>query len=271
VGFVNHDKFMALSANAICLWLEGKNYCDENHTDGMLPTYIVKRFRFYSKRSIELLTTPCGIKPGTSMPYASLWEPHAIGWKMHDYLDHNECREIVLSRIQIGENAKKADRDRKAKARAVKAHKAGLSTGHPTGHTSDIRPDSPRTHGNVRPVSDSNQNTEYRSSPKERERHPAAGRDTGRIYLHRWQIDDLIATLGPHADAFALDEWIDGLTAKLNTQGLVLTKDQRWPWVQAELTKEIQIRRLPVASVSTPDTDWKVGAVPSKRPHEIAK
>lgn len=100
------------------------------------------------------------------------------------------------------------------------------------------------------------------------------GRDAGRIYLHRWQLEDLIATLGPHADTFGLDEWIDGLTAKLNQQNLALpTKELRWSWVQGELAAEIQARRLPVAAAAS-DVDWKVAAAlagPSKRPHEIAK
>lgn len=99
-GFVNHDKFRAITANAIALWLEGKTYADEKLTDGLLPEYEVKHWRFYGGRSVALLTRSCGIKPGTDQPYAPLWEVvEDFGFKMHDYLDHNDPREVVQARI----------------------------------------------------------------------------------------------------------------------------------------------------------------------------
>lgn len=100
VGFINHDKFRALTGNAIALWLEGKNYADEKYTDGLLPLGTVKTFRFYGKKSVALLTTSCGENPGAGQPYAPLWEPHPVGFKMHGYLEHNDCREEVLQRLQ---------------------------------------------------------------------------------------------------------------------------------------------------------------------------
>jgi hypothetical protein len=41
-NFINHQKFLALTSNAICLWLEGKNYCDMYQTDGMIPKIALK-------------------------------------------------------------------------------------------------------------------------------------------------------------------------------------------------------------------------------------
>lgn len=70
----------------------------------------------------------------------------------------------------------------------------------------------------------------------------------GRVFLHRWQLDELIAALGPHADAFELDAWISGLTDAANAQGVTFpTKETRWAWVQAELAGEMKRRGLPVA------------------------
>lgn len=105
VDFINHPKFRALTGNAICLWLEGKNYCDHHMTDGLIPTHIVKQFRFSRRLAIEALLVSCGQK-SESLTYAPLWEVHAIGYRMHDYLEHNDCREEVLERIG------KADADR---------------------------------------------------------------------------------------------------------------------------------------------------------------
>lgn len=127
IGFINHDKFLALTANAIALWLEGKDYCDRQFTDGMMPAATVKAFRFYGRKSMELLTTSCGEKPGDGRPYAPLWEPHPIGFKMHDYLEHNDCREEVLARIgdvaDVAELRRLANRERQRKFREERKDK----------------------------------------------------------------------------------------------------------------------------------------------------
>jgi len=109
VDFINHNKFQAISANAICLWIEGKNYADGQLTDGFLPRHVVKGFRFYSKKSIDLLMASAGPKSASGTErYRPLWEATEHGWQMHDYLEHNDCREKTLERIE---------RDRKRKGR----------------------------------------------------------------------------------------------------------------------------------------------------------
>ena len=121
LGYLNHPKFLALNANAICLWHEGKNYCDAHQTDGLIPTGALKAFRFRGQKSVEGLMTSCGQKPGGA-PWAPLWEVHAVGYKMHDYLDYNDCREVVLARLQDAEDAaalrKVANTKRQAEFRA---------------------------------------------------------------------------------------------------------------------------------------------------------
>lgn len=113
VRWIKHDKFKALPANAICLWVEGKDYADDNLTDGLLPLYVVKHFRFFSKRNIDLLLKSIGAKhAGGGDVYAPLWEPHPLGYKMHDYLDHNECREEALARIAVGRGNATEDQKR---------------------------------------------------------------------------------------------------------------------------------------------------------------
>lgn len=120
VGFIDHAKFRALAANAICLWIEGKNYCDKNVTDGLIPAHIVKQFRFYSRKSVELLTTSIGAKNETEQ-YSPLWESHPVGYRMHDYLEYNDCRDEVMARIDDAnvtkELRKTANRERQKKFR----------------------------------------------------------------------------------------------------------------------------------------------------------
>lgn len=130
VGFIDHPKFRALSGNAICLWIEGKNYCDDKLTDGLLPTHIVKQFRFWSKKNVTDLSMSCGPKNETDT-YAPLWETHPVGWKMHDYLEHNDGRDAVMARKGRVEDLKEKERQRKAEWRARKAAKM-------SGGTSDV-------------------------------------------------------------------------------------------------------------------------------------
>lgn len=130
---MRHAKFLALNGNAIALWDEIKDYCDEHHTDGLVPTEAFKTFRFSGKKSMELLTASCGQKPDGT-PYAPLLEPHVVGWKMHDFLDHNDCREEVLARFAMAESRREEDKARKALARAAKKAKSAKS---PCGQNAD--------------------------------------------------------------------------------------------------------------------------------------
>lgn len=128
VGYMRHQKFLALNGNSIALWHEGKDYCDTHHTDGMIPREALKTFRFSGKKTVEMLLKSCGPKPDGN-PFAPLWESHPIGFKMHDYLDHNDCREEVLERIEKADERREAERDRKAAWRLAKKDKAEVSHG----------------------------------------------------------------------------------------------------------------------------------------------
>lgn len=112
IGYSTHPKFMRLSANAFALWHEAKDWCAKYQTDGLIPKHALKLFRFYSKKSVELLTTSCGLPSNGEQMMAPLWEAHDVGYKMHDYLDHNDCREEVLSRIEGSELKRFLDRRR---------------------------------------------------------------------------------------------------------------------------------------------------------------
>jgi len=74
-----------------------------------------------------------------------------------------------------------------------------------------------------------------------------SGKNFGRVFLHRWQIDQLIDRLGELSDTFLLDEWVDGLNEKL--AGKALPRDI-WPWVQDEFQAEITRRSLPTAKAA---------------------
>lgn len=139
VGYWDHIKFQSLSANAICLWHEGKNYCDKHHTDGLMPLVVIKQFRFHGKKAVDALTAPCETPKPDGSAYSALWEAHPVGWKMHDYLDHNDCREVVEARIAAAEARREAERQRKADWRAKKAELShGTNDGTEAGHVPDV-------------------------------------------------------------------------------------------------------------------------------------
>lgn len=164
IGYLSHPKFLALSANAICLWHEGKNYCDAHQTDGIIPKDALRTFRFRGVASVSLLLRSCGDKPNGS-PYAPLWEAHATGgYRMHDYLDHNDCRDAVLARMEQADRNREFDREYKQRARAAKKTKreSRLEESHLVDVRTGQRPDGDRT---VRLYAETESEPETRTTP----------------------------------------------------------------------------------------------------------
>jgi hypothetical protein len=62
-------------------------------------------------------------------------------------------------------------------------------------------------------------------------------------------LDDCVKTLGKHTDSFDLHAWFYALDASLVDSNLVLPKRDGGRWLLAELIKEAQKRRLPVAGI----------------------
>lgn len=218
VGRMRHPKFLALNGNAIALWDEGKDYCDEHHTDGLIPREALKTFRFSGPKSIAMLTASCGQKPDGSA-YVPLWEPHPVGFKMHDYLDHNDCREQILSRMERADERRDTEAKRKADWRSKKKDKADLSHGtlhgtatSPSRSTTEPVPE-PETStppdGGVPPV---------RAMAPIHDRSHRSHAHCGRVCLHASLFSEFVRRRN-HADAdrevrdwaLAVDrEWSDG-------------------------------------------------------------
>lgn len=112
VDYITHPKFLALTAPAICLWLEGKNYCDKHHTDGVIPKEALKTFRFMGPKPLGLLVQSAGKKPGSDMCYAPLWTAQDAGYAMTGYLEYNDPSEKVRARIEEAEDTREAHRRR---------------------------------------------------------------------------------------------------------------------------------------------------------------
>jgi hypothetical protein len=236
IDFLDHSKFLALTANAICLWLEAKNYCDKYHTDGMFPKEALKTFRFNGRKSVELLMRSCGQK-GDGEPYAALWEQFDLGgvshYRMHDYLAHNDCREVVLARLQDAEDAaeirRAANKDRQQrfrderKVKLAEVRNARNAPGHAHRNAPVTQVSSTPTEAVSEAVTD--------LLPKEREGGSLPLRPTARskrpiftgqrLVVFEWMHDELSRLLGPHFVSFNVDEWYYTLDARCVSEGII--------------------------------------------------
>lgn len=239
IGYLDHPKFQALNANAIALWHEGKQYCDRFNTDGFIPTDVAKRFRFGGKKSILMLTTAINFPKPEGGRYAALWEIHLVGYKMHDYLDHNDCRDEVLTRLEdaadVAELRQLGNKERQRKCRADRKMKIAASVTLPV---TDVTRDVTRDRG--RPTEAATETTTETDPQKPLEQvseggAPAAPRPRplapihdashrkhavcGRVCLHASLFNDFVRRRN-HDDADqeirewaagVVDEWTTGL------------------------------------------------------------
>jgi hypothetical protein len=90
------------------------------------------------------------------------------------------------------------------------------------------------------------------ANPNARSKRPVYTSD--RFAVFEWQLDELSKMLGSHFEAFELDVFFDALTQKSRADGLVIPRDEAWPWLQAQVLAEVKRRNLPVAS-ATPVRD----------------
>lgn len=87
-NYIDHPKFLALSASAFRLWHEGMAFCRKHQTDGLIPSGALLGFRYYKAVRVTELQTPYqeGANP--------LWTPiDGFGVKVHDYLQWNLSKE----------------------------------------------------------------------------------------------------------------------------------------------------------------------------------
>lgn len=99
---LRHPKIAALSDRAFRLWTASLCYCQEQLTDGAVTrqALVLLDARASAKRYAEELVA------------ATLWEEREHGWIVHDYLDWNASRDVVLDRKWHGVRKAALARDR---------------------------------------------------------------------------------------------------------------------------------------------------------------
>lgn len=100
---------------------------------------------------------------------------------------------------------------------------------------------------------------ESEGKPTGRSKHPIF---TGqRFTVFDWQLDKLMQMLGPHTEAFHLDEWFDALDAQAVKSGQVIPQRDGGAWLLAQTTAEAQRRGLPMAVTQTTHSSKTAGNV----------
>lgn len=129
-GAMVNLKISALSDSAFRLWVRGLSYCQTALTDGLIPRAALKDMGA-KRKDVDMLSQPQ--VPGR----APLWEPHPIGFKVHDYLIWNDCRDKVVERQA---KAKQRKDEWEAKKRAGReAILNGVPNSVPNGVHDDVR------------------------------------------------------------------------------------------------------------------------------------
>lgn len=238
-GAMQDLKISGLSDSAFRLWIRGLCYCQTALTDGLIP-HSALRDMGAKRKDVDELATP------QVEGRAALWERiDQFGFKVHDYLDWNDSREKVTGRKSAA-RARKEAFDAKRRSERVGER---------------VNERVPNAHAGFGLVNSTDLST-TKTSEREYEGKPAVAPrgacQAGRIFLHRWQIDNLIDVIGPHVDVFALDEFLDGVNASLADKAL--PRDP-WKFVQDALHAELQRRGLTVAETTATPTNKRIAGL----------
>jgi hypothetical protein len=105
-------KILRLSDSAFRLWVTGLCYCQTHLTDGLIPREALRQLGA-KRRDVDMLSS--ALVEGK----APLWEPiEAFGFKVHDYLAWNDCREVVVDRQRPSARERKEAFQARQKSRA---------------------------------------------------------------------------------------------------------------------------------------------------------
>jgi hypothetical protein len=99
---IDHPKFLALSDGAFRLWIEGGAYCNRHLTDGRILRAALNGFRYVTRKRVDELVAQ------------RLWEVDGDGFRLHDYHDWNDPKDVVEAKKEAGR-----ERTRKWRQRSV--------------------------------------------------------------------------------------------------------------------------------------------------------
>mgnify|MGYP007071595943 FL=1 len=233
-----HPKHLKAGPEASWLWVCAIAYCQRQLTEGYIPV-----------EALPLLGVPKNpTRLADRLVEVELFETAVGGYQVHDYLDFNASKDEALARREdLSRKRSESGRIGGLRSGAKRSKQAEANEANAEAKPKQVASSKPKQNeAPSHPSTDDVKNTS--SAPPTKQ----IAERVGRLFLHRWQLEALIDALGPHAESFDLDVWIDGLTRKADAQGLTFpTKESRWTWVQSELKAEIERRGLPVAGATS--------------------
>jgi hypothetical protein len=96
-GAMTHPKVIGLSDKAFRLWIWGLSYTQQHLTDGeIIQVAVPRRLR----------------RAAADLVRVGLWDEQVSGFQIHDYLDWNDSREVVLRKRDEAKSRMAAARER---------------------------------------------------------------------------------------------------------------------------------------------------------------
>ncbi len=133
-GAMQNLKVTTLSDSAFRLWVRGLCYCQTALTDGLIPTEALREMGA-KRKDVEMLGS---IRVEGRGP---LWEQvNGFGYKVHDYLEWNDCRVVVAGKQQRARERKEAWELKRAADRADDAIYGTRSEGVRNGEAANAQP-----------------------------------------------------------------------------------------------------------------------------------
>lgn len=212
---MTHPKLVGLSDKAFRLWVWGLSYAQMHLTDGLITTEAVpKRL----KRAAEDLMKN------------ALWERHDMGFKIHDYLDWNDSREVIVKK-RTGAKRRLDDwRDQQNALRSGDVKRVSSPT------TETLLARSGVGNKKVEEVTSESKWPIFKGQ---------------RLVVFDWMLENLTRLLGSHVEAFDLHEWFFELDRRAVTNGQVIPQRDGGKWLEAQTLAEAKRRGLPIASAET--------------------
>ena len=123
-GFWSHPKTLALSPNAVALWVRAGSYCGKHLTDGYIAASILPMLQGSSDDASELID-------------AGLWKSAKKGYAFHDWNQYQDTKEAV-------EKRREAWKERQRRHRTSDEKTSPSSSNHSIPFLSKGTRDSPR-------------------------------------------------------------------------------------------------------------------------------
>jgi hypothetical protein len=95
---LTHPKILRLSDGAFRFWVAGLAHCQQHLTDGAIPSAMMRTLVAMTGRRVKELVD------------AGLWLEIDGGYQVHDYLQHNESRAVVLAKREAAKNRMRSKR-----------------------------------------------------------------------------------------------------------------------------------------------------------------